>query len=121
MVEPGCLDYLAELTAGVRGVAGVITDDHGRALLIQRRDNGRWEPSGGVLELAESIHDGLCREVREETGLDVEPIILTGVYKNITRGIIALVSGARSQAGSWPPTKKQPPSSGPATQMSATS
>ena len=60
-------------------------------------------------------------KVREETGLDVEPIILTGVYKNITRGIIALVSGARSQAGSWPPTKKQPPSSGPATQMSATS
>ena len=35
-------------------------------------------------------------KVREETGLDVEPIILTGVYKNITRGIIALVSGARS-------------------------
>jgi 8-oxo-dGTP pyrophosphatase MutT (NUDIX family) len=72
-------------------VAGVITDDRGRALLIQRRDNHRWEPPGGVLELAESIHDGLRREVREETGLDVEPIILTGVYKNLTRGIVALV------------------------------
>jgi ADP-ribose pyrophosphatase YjhB (NUDIX family) len=44
-----------------------------------------------VLELAESIHDGLRREVREETGLDVEPIALTGVYKNLTRGIVALV------------------------------
>jgi ADP-ribose pyrophosphatase YjhB (NUDIX family) len=72
-------------------VAGVITDDHGRALLIQRRDNHRWEPPGGVLELAESIHDGLRREVREETGLNVEPINLAGVYKNITRGIVALV------------------------------
>jgi ADP-ribose pyrophosphatase YjhB (NUDIX family) len=72
-------------------VAGVITDDHGRALLIQRRDNHHWEPPGGVLELAEAIHDGLRREVREETGLDVEPIALTGVYKNVTRGIVALV------------------------------
>jgi 8-oxo-dGTP pyrophosphatase MutT (NUDIX family) len=72
-------------------VAGIITDDHGRALLIQRRDNHRWEPPGGVLELAESIHDGLRREVREETGLDVEPVTLTGVYKNLTRGIVALV------------------------------
>lgn len=72
-------------------VAGVITDDHGRALLIQRRDNHRWEPPGGVLELAEGIHDGLRREVREETGLAVEPVTLTGVYKNVTRGIVALV------------------------------
>jgi ADP-ribose pyrophosphatase YjhB (NUDIX family) len=80
-------------------VAGVITDDHGRALLIQRRDNQHWEPPGGVLELAESIHDGLRREVREETGLDVEPITLTGVYKNITRGIVALVFGCKVTGG----------------------
>jgi ADP-ribose pyrophosphatase YjhB (NUDIX family) len=72
-------------------VAAVITDDHGRALLIQRRDNHRWEPPGGVLELGESIHDGLRREVREETGLDIQPEVLTGVYKNMTRGIVALV------------------------------
>jgi ADP-ribose pyrophosphatase YjhB (NUDIX family) len=72
-------------------VAGVIVDDHDRALLIQRRDNHRWEPPGGVLEPGETIHDGLRREVREETGLDVEPITLTGVYKNMTRAIVALV------------------------------
>jgi 8-oxo-dGTP diphosphatase len=72
-------------------VAAVITDDQGRALLIQRRDNGHWEPPGGVLELDETIEDGLRREVREETGLDIEPVALTGVYKNMTRGIIALV------------------------------
>src|SRR5262245_49612176 len=80
-------------------VAGIITDDHGRALLIQRRDNHRWEPPGGVLELAESIHDGLRREVREETGLDVEPIALTGVYKNITKGIVALVFRCKVTGG----------------------
>lgn len=72
-------------------VAGVIIDERGRALLSQRRDNGHWEAPGGVLEHHEDILTGLRREVREETGLDVDPIALTGVYKNMTRGIIALV------------------------------
>jgi ADP-ribose pyrophosphatase YjhB (NUDIX family) len=80
-------------------VAGVITDDHGRALLIQRCDNHRWEPPGGVLELGETIEDGLRREVREETGLEVEPIALTGVYKNMTRGIVALVFRCKITGG----------------------
>jgi 8-oxo-dGTP diphosphatase len=80
-------------------VAGIVTDDHGRALLIQRRDNHRWEPPGGVLELGEAIHDGLRREIREETGLDVEPVALTGVYKNMTRGIIALVFRCKITGG----------------------
>jgi 8-oxo-dGTP diphosphatase len=80
-------------------VAAVITDDHDRALLIQRRDNRHWEPPGGVLELGESIDDGLRREVREETGLDIEPVALTGVYKNMTRGIIALVFRCKITGG----------------------
>src|SRR6201999_4270975 len=81
-------------------VSGVIIDEQGRALLIQRRDNHHWEPPGGVLELAESIEDGLRREVREETGLDVEPGALSGVYKNMSRGIIALVF--RCKVTRWP-------------------
>jgi ADP-ribose pyrophosphatase YjhB (NUDIX family) len=72
-------------------VSAVILDDQGRALAIRRHDNGAWEPPGGVLELSESITDGLVREVEEETGLLIEPERLTGVYKNITRGIVALV------------------------------
>ena len=85
-------------------VTGVITDDRGRALLIQRRDNHRWEPPGGVLEPGESIHDGLRREVREETGLDVEPVALTGVYKNMNRAIIALVFRCKTTGGQLHPT-----------------
>ena len=80
-------------------VAAVIADDHDRALLIERADNGHWEPPGGVLELGETIEDGLRREVREETGLDVEPIALTGVYKNMTRGIVALVFRCKITGG----------------------
>lgn len=80
-------------------VAGVVVDDAGRALLIRRADNGHWEPPGGVLELAEDIEDGLRREVREETGLTVEPVALTGVYKNLTRGIVALVFRCRVTGG----------------------
>jgi 8-oxo-dGTP diphosphatase len=80
-------------------VSGVITDDHGHALLIQRRDNHHWEPPGGVLELAESIGDGLRREVREETGLDIEPGTLSGIYKNMNRGIVALVFRCRVIGG----------------------
>ncbi|WP_328594817.1 NUDIX hydrolase [Actinomadura macrotermitis] len=79
-------------------VAGVVVDGD-KALLVQRRDNAHWEPPGGVLEVAETITDGLVREVREETGLTVEPIALTGVYKNMTRGIVALVFRCRSVAG----------------------
>lgn len=80
-------------------VAGVVVDDHDRALLIRRRDNPRWEPPGGVLELGESIEAGLCREVKEETGLAVQPVSLTGVYKNMNRGIIALVFRCRILGG----------------------
>jgi 8-oxo-dGTP diphosphatase len=86
-------------------VAAAIVDDDGRFLAIRRADNGRWEPPGGVLELDESIEAGLIREVAEETGLTVEPIALTGVYKNMRRGIVALVFRCKiaRQDGQPPP------------------
>jgi ADP-ribose pyrophosphatase YjhB (NUDIX family) len=60
-----------------------------------RRDNAKWEPPGGVLELGESIIDALRREVHEETGFDIAPERLTDVYKNMNHGIVALVFRAR--------------------------
>jgi 8-oxo-dGTP diphosphatase len=80
-------------------VSAAVLDERGRFLVIQRSDNGRWEPPGGVLELGESIHDGLAREVEEETGLRVEPQALTGVYKNMQRAIVALVFRCRVVGG----------------------
>lgn len=72
-------------------VGAAVIDTEGRLLAIRRRDNDQWEPPGGVLELDETIHAGLVREVREETGVTVEVGPLTGVYKNMARGIVALV------------------------------
>ncbi len=72
-------------------VAGVVVRDDGRVLAIRRADNGTWEAPGGVLELDERPEDGAAREVLEETGIKVSVDKLTGVYKNVTRGIVALV------------------------------
>lgn len=80
-------------------VAGVIVDDEDRALLIKRRDNGHWEPPGGVLEHGETIEEALRREVIEETGLIIEPGPLTGVYQNMPRHIVALVFRCRAVGG----------------------
>ncbi|QFZ23122.1 NUDIX hydrolase [Saccharothrix syringae] len=72
-------------------VAGIVVDESGRVLVIRRRDNGHWEPPGGVLELDETPEEGVRREVLEETGTSVEVTHLTGVYKNMRRGVVALV------------------------------
>ena len=73
-------------------VAGVIVDGRGRALLVRRRDNGHWEPPGGVLEAGETIPDALRREVLEETGIKIAlPAVLTGVYKNMTGLVVSMV------------------------------
>lgn len=70
--------------------AAVIRDD-GKVLAIKRRDNGAWVQPGGVVELDEDPRDTVRREVLEETGVQVETGPLTGVYKNMKRGVISLV------------------------------
>lgn len=72
-------------------VAGIVFDERGRVLTIRRRDNNQWQPPGGVLELGETFEAGLRREVLEETGIHVRVERLTGIYKNMNLGIVALV------------------------------
>ncbi|WAJ44606.1 NUDIX hydrolase [Mycobacterium sp. Aquia_216] len=85
-------------------VAGIVVRDDDRVLVIRRDDTGDWEAPGGVLELGESFEDGVRREVFEETGLTVTVERLTGVYKNLTHGIVALVYRCRPAAGNTQPT-----------------
>jgi 8-oxo-dGTP diphosphatase len=87
-------------------VAAVVVDDGGRVLVTQRRDNGHWEAPGGILELDEDITTGAIREVAEETGATIEIERLTGVYKNMTRGIVALVFRAHITTGMPGPTEE---------------
>jgi 8-oxo-dGTP diphosphatase len=87
-------------------VAAVIVDQQGRVLVTQRRDNGHWEAPGGVLELDEPIEAGVIREVAEETGVTIQVDRLTGVYKNMVRGVVALVFRAHITAGQPHPTEE---------------
>lgn len=75
---------------------GVIIENQ-RILLIKRAAEpfkGEWAVPGGRIENNESAEQCLKREMKEETGLDVEPITLVGIYSNPNRdprGIIAAV------------------------------
>ena len=62
------------------GVFAIIHDDERRVLLCHRRDHDLWNLPGGALEHGEAPWDGVIREVREETGLEVEVSGLAGVY-----------------------------------------
>lgn len=67
---------------------GAIVVDKGRVLLVCRGREpmkGHWTLPGGVLELGESLVDGVKREVAEETGLEVEPIELIELLDRIHR------------------------------------
>ncbi|GAB7192142.1 NUDIX domain-containing protein [Kineococcus sp. NUM-3379] len=66
----------------VPAASAVIVDEDGRILLHRRRDNGKWALPGGKMELGESLGDCAVREVREETGLDVELTGIVGIYSD---------------------------------------
>ena len=63
------------------GAAACIRDSTGRILLLHRNEaGGLWSFPGGAMDPGESIADAVVREVREETGLEVEPVAVIGVY-----------------------------------------
>jgi ADP-ribose pyrophosphatase YjhB (NUDIX family) len=69
-------------------VGALIFDSQQRVLLVERGGEplkGWWSLPGGVLEVGESLEDGVRREVLEETGLAIEPVSLFEVFERIMR------------------------------------
>ena len=71
--------------APIIGVGAVVVYQ-GRVLLVQRGHDpskGKWSLPGGMLELGESLTQGVAREVQEETGLNVEAVELVELIDRI--------------------------------------
>src|SRR6266508_5928558 len=62
-------------------VAAIITDSSGRVLLCQQNQGHRlWGLPGGKIRDAESPMHAVTRDVREETGLEIQVADLVGIY-----------------------------------------
>ena len=67
------------------GVGAIIIDED-RVVLVKRGHaplQGKWSIPGGVLEVGETLRKAVVREVREETGLTIEPGELLGVFERV--------------------------------------
>ncbi|NUT18750.1 MAG: NUDIX domain-containing protein [Hamadaea sp.] len=69
-----------QATTIVAGGSAIVTDQLGRILLQRRADSGNWALPGGVMDIGETLEQCVIREVREETGLDIEITGLVGIY-----------------------------------------
>ena len=67
-------------SAQFRVAVSALIFDGERILLALRRDIGWWNLPGGGMEVGETVDEALLREVREETGLEIEVGPLVGVY-----------------------------------------
>ena len=67
-------------SAQFRVAVSALIFDGERVLLALRRDIGWWNLPGGGMEIGETVDEALCREVSEETGLQIEVGQLIGVY-----------------------------------------
>lgn len=81
------------------GAICVITRDDGRLLLVRQRYRNHWGLPGGLLERGESTAAAARREVREETGLDVELLGEPAVVVEPTPQRVDVVYRARPRGG----------------------
>jgi 8-oxo-dGTP diphosphatase len=88
------------------GAFAVIFDDSGRVLLSRRVDSGWWNLPGGGVEPWESVSEGVVREVREETGLEVEAGRLIGVYSKPQKHEVVVVFECQIKGGTITSTEE---------------
>lgn len=72
--------------------SAIVINDEGKILLHRRSDNDLWALPGGAMEIGESITETVIREVKEETGLDVVPEYVIGIYPN-PKHVVAFSDG----------------------------
>lgn len=89
----------------------VVFDGEGRVLLIRRKNppfQGSYALPGGFVEVGERVEDACRRELQEETGVEVGPLSLIGVYSDPGRdprghtcsvAYLARVASAEPHAG----------------------
>ena len=87
-------------------VYGLIFNVEHEILLALRRDIDWWNLPGGGLEIGETVEEGVCREVREETGLEVEVDHLVGVYSKPQKQEVVLTFLCRTLVGTPVPTEE---------------
>ena len=79
-------------------VAALVTNEQGQILLVNSPWRG-WEYPGGLIEPGETFQEALHREVREETGVEIEITGFVGICKNIERDIVNIDFTARYIGG----------------------
>ncbi len=66
----------------VPAATAIVVDDQDAILLQRRADNDLWALPGGTMDVGETLRQTIIREVREETGLDIEPTGIVGIYSD---------------------------------------
>ena len=67
---------------------GALIFNRDKILLVERGKEplkGYWSLPGGALETGETLEEGIVREVREETGLEVKPVKVLEIFERIIR------------------------------------
>lgn len=76
----------------VPSASAIVMNREGKILLHRRSDNHLWALPNGAMEIGETIAETAIRETKEETGLDVEPESIVGIYTN-PHHVVALSNG----------------------------
>ena len=84
----------------ILSAAAIVLNDQGELLLIKGPRRG-WEMPGGQVEEGESLIEAAIREVKEETGIDIEIQKFCGVFQNVEHSICSTLFLAKPIGGTF--------------------